>query len=119
MKVLRCFVLDINSLEISVNKKLVSLLSLSVLLVLPGVAMAQGLALVQGLANTVTGIVLIVFTAAAIIYFLWYGILFLMASGDPTKVATARQGVLWGIVGVIVGVLAIGIVAFIRGTFGV
>jgi uncharacterized membrane protein YjfL (UPF0719 family) len=35
----------------------------------------------------------------------------MFAQGDPTKIAQARQFVLWGVVGIIVAILAYSIVA--------
>ena len=76
----------------------------------PGTTPAQILLAIKNL-------VVIIFTAAAIIYFLVYDIMFLMARGEPGAVATARQGVLWGVVGVAVGILAIFIVDIVGNFF--
>lgn len=52
----------------------------------------------------------------ALVLFVIAGITFMTAQGDPTKVAAARQFVLWGVVGIVVAVLAYSIVT-IAGTF--
>lgn len=80
---------------------------LAVLLISPNLALAWS---IPGIACSIQSIVQIAFVVAAVVYFLWYGIMFLMAAGDASKVGTARQGVLWGIVGVIVGAIALGII---------
>lgn len=52
----------------------------------------------------------IVFTILAVIMFVFAGILFLTAQGSAEKVATARQAFLWGMVGVVVAILAFTII---------
>jgi hypothetical protein len=98
------------------NKKLVASYVLAGLALLPTIASAVGLD-VGTIACKVEGLVWIAFGVAAVVYFLWYGILFLMAAGDPGKVATARQGLLWGVVGVVVGGIALSIVSVISTYF--
>ncbi len=49
------------------------------------------------------------FLFISVIMFLAAGILFLSADGDSGQLATARKALLWGIVGVIVGILAFSI----------
>ena len=46
------------------------------------------------------------------------GIQFITAQGDSTKIATARQWLIWALVGVGVGVAAKGLVAVIRSILG-
>ena len=46
------------------------------------------------------------FTATAIVSFVYAGILFLTAEGDTSIIATARKALLWGIIGVVVAILA-------------
>lgn len=52
----------------------------------------------------------------ALVLFVIAGIQFMTAQGDPTKVASARLFVLWGVVGIVVAILAYSIVT-IAGTF--
>ena len=96
------------------NGKLIALLA--VLLVLP--AMAKAWTVGSILANTVN-LIGTIFGVAAVVYFLWYGGMFLMARGDPAKTAEARKGALWGVVGVIIGLMSYGIVQVISVTFGI
>ena len=49
----------------------------------------------------------------ALVMFVIAGILFLLSQGDPGKVATARQFVLWGVVGIVVALLAYSIVGIV------
>ena len=55
----------------------------------------------------------LVFGAVAVICFLIAGVLFLTAQGDAEKIKTARSAVIWGFVGVIIGIIAFSIIAII------
>ena len=85
-------------------------------MVLPAIAKAWT---IESLACSVQGLIWVVFGVAAVVYFLWYGIMFLMARGDATGVGNARQGVLWGVVGVVVGSIALGVVSAILNFFNI
>lgn len=102
-----------------INKKLTTL-SISVLsaLVMPMVAMA-GNPTVGSLACSIQNLVVLLFGVIAVIYFLWYGIMFLIARGDPAKTEVARMGVIYGVVGVVVGGLAFVVVQMIASFFGI
>jgi hypothetical protein len=54
-----------------------------------------------------------IFGAVAVIAFLISGVLFLTAGGDPEKVQMARSAFIWGIAGVVVGIIAFSIVAIV------
>ncbi len=60
----------------------------------------------------------IVFVAFAIVMFLLAGIQFFTAQGDASKVADARNFVLWGVVGMVVALLAFSLPFIIRNTLG-
>jgi hypothetical protein len=60
----------------------------------------------------------IFFTILAVICFIISAIQFLTSGGDPEKVQKARSSFLWGVAGVVVGVIAFTIVALIRGALG-
>ena len=60
----------------------------------------------------------IIFTIIAIVMFVIAGILFLTASGEPEKLTKARSAVIWGIVGIIVAILAYTITSLIRNAMG-
>ncbi len=68
--------------------------------------------------NRILNIIWPFFIGFAIIMFLVAGFSFLASMGDPTKVAGARMAILWGIVGVIVGILAFSLPFIIRNTLG-
>ena len=55
----------------------------------------------------------LVFGAIAVICFIVAGILFLTAGGVPEKVQAARSAFVWGIAGVVVGILAFSIIAVV------
>ncbi|MDO8530091.1 MAG: hypothetical protein Q7S10_01665 [bacterium] len=55
-----------------------------------------------------------IFLGLVVIMFIYAGILFLTASGDPTKIGNARRAVIWAVVGVAVGFLAFSAVGLIR-----
>lgn len=99
------------------NKKITASVVSAFLLALPTLTMAQ--ATVEAIGCKVARLVWIVFGIAAIAYFLWYGIMFLMARGDASKTQEARLGVLYGVVGIVVGVLALSAVSIIATFFGI
>jgi hypothetical protein len=57
--------------------------------------------------------VALVFSAIAVICFVVAGILFLTAGGAPEKVQSARSAFIWGIAGVVVGIMAFSIIAIV------
>ena len=100
------------------NKKILSLIALSVLF-MPVLAMAQ----IGGtppslntdltsMGNKIANATWIIFTVIATIMIVVAGILFLTAGGAPEKIATARNAFIWGVVGVVVGIVAYGIIRF-------
>ncbi len=111
------------------NKKLVTLLSSATLLAVspmatlaaitsgptPGIVSLDA----NGIVNVVLNFIWPFFMGFAVLMFLIAGFSFLIARGDPTKVETARQAVLWGIVGVVIGLLAFSIPFIVRNTIGV
>ena len=64
---------------------------------------------ITGLIINVVNVVWMVFAALAIIMFIYAGILFLTAQGAPDKITQAKQAALWGVVGVVVMILAFSI----------
>jgi hypothetical protein len=59
-----------------------------------------------------------VFTGLAVIMFIYAGILFITANGDPGKIDTAKKAVVWGVVGIIVGILGYSVVGIIKQAIG-
>ena len=64
---------------------------------------------VGGIVSAIIDKVWVVFAGIALILFIWAGVRFLTAGGDPEKIQEARQAALWGVVGVVVMVLAFSI----------
>ena len=60
----------------------------------------------------------VIFGLIAVVCFVIAGILFLTANGDAQKLATARSAVIWGIVGIIVGIVAFSILTIIGISIG-
>lgn len=100
------------------KKIVVSLILLSMLFV-PVMAFAQPNVTISSLDQLVEAVkrpIWVVFGLIALISFVVAGILFLSAAGNPEKIAQARTAFLWGIVGVVVGIVAYSIVAIIEAT---
>lgn len=57
----------------------------------------------------------IIFAAVAVICFVIAGILFLTAQGQPEKLKTARSAFIWGVAGVVVGIVAFSIISIVQG----
>jgi len=55
----------------------------------------------------------IIFAGVVVVCFVVAGMLFLFAQGDPEKVKVARTAFIWGVVGVVVGILAYSILAIV------
>jgi FtsH-binding integral membrane protein len=70
---------------------------------------------VEGIMSNIADQVWLVFAGIAIIMFLVAGILFLTANKNPGKLDQARQAVIWGVVGIIVGLFAKGIIGLVSG----
>ncbi|MDX1765650.1 MAG: pilin [Candidatus Saccharimonadales bacterium] len=66
-----------------------------------------------GVLRTATNILLFIVGAAAVIVIIINGIRMVVSGGDPQAVANARQGIIYGVVGVIVAFLAYALVAFV------
>ena len=66
---------------------------------------------IQGLINAVTPVVWVIFGFIVLICFVYAGVKFLTAGGSPDKLEDARKGVMYGVVGVAVGIIAYGILA--------
>lgn len=58
------------------------------------------------LGNSIESAIWIIFTCIVVVCFVVSGILFLTALGDPAKIKTARASFIWGIVGIVVGIIA-------------
>jgi hypothetical protein len=101
-------------------KKILLTLLLVSALILPIITMAQiggsppNISTdLTGLGNKIANAAWIVFTIIALLAFLIAGILFLTAAGNAEKIVQARTAFLWGIAGVVVGIMAFGIITII------
>ena len=86
------------------------------LLLLPIIALAQPAVHVgslQQMVNDIESAIWIVFGGIAVISFVVAGILFLVAAGNAEKVQQARNAFIWGVAGVVVGILAYSIIAIV------
>lgn len=72
----------------------------------------------QRATNNILTWVAYLFGAFAVIAFFYAGFMFLSANGDSAKLKLARSAVLWGVVGIVVGLIASGIVTVISSTIG-
>jgi len=105
------------------NKKLITAVSVA-MLALPLVSMAFAPGNIPNVVNlSVEGLVDIIFkilwpiiVAFAIIMFILAAFQFFNAQGDPDKVAGARNFVIWGVVGMVVALLAFSIPFIVRNT---
>lgn len=110
------------------TNKILTLIALAVL-VLPVSALAVvnpvpntsggGVNSLDNLVTTVLSKLWILFAGIAVIMFLFAGIMFLTANGAPEKVATARMAFLWGVVGVVVGIISYSIIFIVGNLIGV
>lgn len=104
------------------NKKLIISSASALLLALPALMLAFSPGNVpNNVSVTIGGLVDIIFNilwpiavAFFIIMFILAAFLFATARGDPEKVKQARDAVIWGVVGVVVALLAFSIVFIIR-----
>jgi hypothetical protein len=58
------------------------------------------------------------FAGLAVVMFVFAGVMFLTSTGDPGKIKTARDAFLWGVVGIIVAILAFSITTIIKTSVG-
>lgn len=112
------------------NKKLFPIVSLSILLLLPIVAVAAGFdagnrpptnvaannATILAIITNTFNLLWLIFVAFAIVMFLVAGFQFLAAQGEPDGVKKAQKSVLWGAIGVALGILAF-LIPFIIGNW--
>lgn len=112
------------------TKKIILSLAVAGITVLPFVALAVNNPInptggpgvtfgdIGTIVNVVLGKIWILFAGIAVLMFIYAGILFLTAQGIPEKVSSARQAFLWGVVGVVVGIIAYSIIAIVGSLIG-
>ena len=108
------------------NKKLLIATAGTLLLVAPFAAFAfsagttpinQGID-ISGIIQIILDVLWIIFVGFAIVMFVLAGFQMLQAQGDPEGVGKARMSVIWGMVGVALGILAFSIPFFVRTQIG-
>jgi len=102
------------------NQKIVASLILLGLLALPVLAFAQPTNTIESidqLYDVVARAIWVIFGIIALVMFVIAGILFLTAAGQPERIVQARQAFLWGVAGVVVGILAFSIVTIMENLF--
>jgi hypothetical protein len=65
------------------------------------------------LINSLLSTLWIIFAGIAVVCFVIAGILFLTAGGQAEKITAARSAFIWGIAGVVVGIIAYSIIAIV------
>jgi len=103
------------------NKKILILILLGAI-VLPTITCAAldftqpkgGFTNVQSVVTYLTEPVWVIFTGFAVVAFVFAGIMFLTAQGDPNKLTLAKNAFLWGIVGIVVAILGYSIMTIIK-----
>lgn len=105
-------------------KKYLIGLSPLILTAMPLVAMAQNeqREILTGTAANILDVVrtltLVTFTLAVVV-FGWGIVQLILAAGDPEKIKNAKQFIWWGVIGMAVLASLFGIIAWLRGYFGV
>ena len=99
------------------NKKTLFLTTLGIL-ALPVFALAQlhnyGTDIdPQDIIDSIETVIWVIFGAVTIICFVISGIQFLTAQGAPEKLKAAKSSFIWGIVGIVVGILAYSIITIV------
>ncbi len=71
----------------------------------------------KGPISSIIGVLWDIFVGISIIMFIWAGLLFATAQGDPSKISTAKKAFLWGIIGVAAALLSTSIPWILSGIF--
>ncbi len=99
------------------KRNLIALSLIAVILALPVLTLAQpGKSIndIDTLVRSIKSAAWKIFGIIALVCFVMAGIFFLTAGGDAEKLTTARSAAIWGIAGVIVGILAYSILTFVE-----
>ena len=112
------------------NKKLIITASTAALLALPliGLAFTAGPSpivdagapplSIEDLIQKIFDFVWPILVAFVIIMFIVSAFLFITAQGDPAKIGQGRQAIIWGVVGIVVLILAYSILFIVKGQLG-
>ena len=81
---------------------------------IPSICNAAGLTIGALLGAFVNNVVWPLAAGATVIFWIWTGLLFLLAQGDPAKLSTARHALIWAVAGTVVIILAYSAVAIVQ-----
>jgi len=98
-------------------KKIILTLALVSLAIAPIAVFAQPSTTISSIDNLIDSVKTMawtVFGGLAVIMFVVAGIMFLTAQGDPEKVKSARNAFIWGVVGVVVAIMAYSIISIVE-----
>lgn len=107
------------------KKSIISLVALGAMLlplsafaiILPGSAPAGALNLTT-IFTAILNLLWVIFIGLAVIMFLVAGFQFVTAQGEPSELKKARDSMIWGVVGIIAGVVAFSLPAIVANFFG-
>lgn len=103
------------------NKKILISILLAVLIA-PAMISAQGQgqgATLGSMAKAAAETALAVATGVVVVMWVVSGILFLVAAGDPSKLGTAKTGLIAAVAGTVIVILANGAIGFVGGIFNI
>ncbi len=89
------------------------------ILVLPVIASAALPTTATAILTRAKEAVWTIFAVVAVFCFVYAGMLYLTASGDPQKLEKAKKAVIWGVVGIIIAIVAFSAVSIIKALLGV
>ncbi|MDR1032537.1 MAG: pilin [Candidatus Nomurabacteria bacterium] len=71
-----------------------------------------------GIFNTIVNVILFLVGAISVIMLIYGGIKYTTSAGDTAKVTSAKNTIMYAIVGLIISILAFAIINFVIGSFG-
>lgn len=75
----------------------------------PGSGLSTKLGIEQAITHVAEFLFFIVMSVS-VLMFIWAGLIFITAQGDPTKIGIAKKMVFWGIIGIVVAILSTSVV---------
>lgn len=72
----------------------------------------------SGIFNTIVNVILFLVGAISVIMLIYGGIKYTTSAGDTSKVTSAKNTIMYAIVGLIISILAFAIINFVVGSFG-
>ncbi len=74
---------------------------------MPGYVPGEVMSVIRGITNEIINPIIGVIFAAALVYFLWGLMIFVMSSADASKRAEGKQHIVWGLIGMVIMVSVI------------